>query len=106
MKEIRKEYLRDEFDRITNEANEKILKVLYDMDKDTTKEEFVNSRYSFSTHSILNKDGDWIERGQMGWFGAHVDVEMSKEKWNNKYMEMLEEQVNEDDLIVIVDCHI
>lgn len=58
---------------------------------------------SFSTFAYLI-DGEWYERGRMGWFGAHTD-DVSEEEWNSQIRSMLE-ALPADTLISIYDCHI
>jgi hypothetical protein len=55
------------------------------------------------TFAVL-KDGEWIQKGEMGWFGCSTD-EMTEAEWSEKFAQLL------DDLpdtagIAIVDCHI
>ena len=50
------------------------------------------------------KDGHWIERGQMGWF-AMVTDEKNKDEWDNEFYKIWD-TINDDDLIVVLDCHI
>ena len=58
---------------------------------------------AISTFAVL-KDGEWIERGSMGWFGmAHG--EMDKAEWSAKFNAMLDDLPPEACLSV-VDCHI
>jgi hypothetical protein len=56
-----------------------------------------------STHAIL-KDGKWIEKGKMGWWGAVLD-EKPKCDWKKEWINIVQEAGN-NDLFVIVDCHI
>lgn len=58
---------------------------------------------SFSTYAIV-KDGQWYEKGKMGWFGMSSD-EMSEDEWNQKVWEMIN-GLSDDTLISIYDCHI
>ena len=50
------------------------------------------------------KDGEWVERGQMGWF-ATVSDEKADGEWNAQYLEMLK-SLAPDTLISVYDCHI
>lgn len=52
----------------------------------------------------LLKDGDWMAKGEMGWFGISDDKE-SQEDWNRKVNELID-SLSDDTLITIVDCHI
>jgi hypothetical protein len=50
------------------------------------------------------KDGAWMERGSMGWWGMSTD-DMPKSEWYARMNEMIN-GLPEDTLITIVDCHI
>lgn len=50
------------------------------------------------------KDGEWYERGKMGWFAA-VSDEKDKNVWNETVKKLLDE-TGDDELITFVDCHI
>lgn len=69
------------------------------------RDKFIRRRQiaTVSTYAIL-KDGEWIQKGQMGWFGTSHD-EVTPEEWDEKFMTMLEE-LPDDTLLTIVDCHI
>lgn len=56
-----------------------------------------------STFAFL-KDGQWGERGEMGWFGLVRD-EKDCGAWEKEFEQMLE-TLPEDTMIWIVDCHI
>lgn len=58
---------------------------------------------SFVTFAVL-KDGQWYERGSMGWWGM-VSDEKNTDDWNSEVAKMIEE-LPEDTRISIYDCHI
>lgn len=70
-----------------------------------SREEFVaDARNSaISTFAIL-KDGEWYERGDMGWWGC-VSDEVDQDEWNAQVAKLIDE-VSDDTRITIVDCHI
>ena len=53
------------------------------------------------TFAIL-KDGKWYEKGNMGWWGVVSD---ENEQWDKEFERIISE-VNDNELITIVDCHI
>lgn len=55
------------------------------------------------THAVV-KDGQWHERGKMGWW-ACVSDEVSDEEWSEKFRQLLDE-LPDDTLLTVVDCHI
>jgi hypothetical protein len=50
------------------------------------------------------KDGQWVGKGEMGWFGMSSGDE-DQDAWNRKVNEMLD-ALPDDTLITVVDCHI
>jgi len=55
------------------------------------------------TFAIL-KDGKWYERGKMGWWGI-VHDEKEEEQWDTELKKLIQE-IPDDTLISIFDCHI
>jgi hypothetical protein len=58
---------------------------------------------SFVTFAVI-KDGVWYERGSMGWWGV-VSNESDRDEWNSKVAQMVDE-LPDDTLISVYDCHI
>ncbi len=56
-----------------------------------------------STFAIL-KDGEWFERGEMGWWGV-THNEKDEDLWNQEFKKLID-GLHEDTLISIYDCHI
>lgn len=59
---------------------------------------------SCTTTFAFVKDGQWIERGNMG-FWAVVTNEQDKEEWDKAFNQMLDE-LPADTWLTVVDCHI
>lgn len=70
-----------------------------------TLEEYVQNAIdsSISTFAVI-KDGQWYERGKMGWWGMVTD-EKNRPKWNKEFSKLLD-SISDDTLLTIVDCHI
>jgi hypothetical protein len=70
-----------------------------------TKEEYVEraKKQSFSTYAVL-RDGEWHEKGSMGWFGMSAN-DMDEDEWLDKYHELLS-SLDPETRITVVDCHI
>ena len=49
-------------------------------------------------------DGEWFERGQMGWWGVATN-EDDKETWNAKFAELIKE-LPQDSQVTLIDFHI
>jgi len=50
------------------------------------------------------KDGQWYEKGKMGWFACVSDA-MDQAEWNRQFHEMVA-SLPDDALLTVVDCHI
>lgn len=83
----------------------KALAWLYDIKPEDTKESYVErlSRNPGSTFALL-KDGQWYERGEMGWWGVVTD-EKQKCDWGSEFEALLDE-IPDDAVLTVVDCHI
>lgn len=55
------------------------------------------------TFAVL-QNGNWYQRGEMGWWGV-VSNEKDKNEWENQFYELLE-SLPEDTLLSVYDCHI
>jgi len=89
----------------TNEAI-KELGFMVDIEEfEVTREEYSQKRRNsaLSTYAIV-KDGEWFQKGEMGWWGM-LSYEMTQEEWDKKLTEMFDE-LPDDTLISIIDCHI
>jgi len=56
---------------------------------------------TFGTYAIL-KDGEWMQKGEMGWFGCDSNVNGD---WETQWFEIFN-SIPDDHWIVVVDCHI
>jgi hypothetical protein len=68
-----------------------------------TREEYLNRRVDFSTFAVL-KDGEWYEKGEMGWWGCISD-EKKPDEWTEQFNKLVDE-LPDDTLLSIYDCHI
>lgn len=66
-------------------------------------EAYITSAPALSTFAVL-KDGQWHERGSMGWWGV-VHDEKDGAEWARQYDKLLEE-LDPDSVLAVVDCHI
>ncbi|ELY1969261.1 hypothetical protein SL040_000472 [Aeromonas salmonicida] len=88
------------------QAAKKALDLWNDTDKYLTpREEFIlQARDSALVLFGVVQDSKWFAKGEMGWFGMSTD-DMTQAEWNRKVNELLDE-LPDDTLITIVDCHI
>jgi len=94
-----------------NEEEEEILTIVWHKEKYYTerykdKEEYAKRQSLFNTFAILTADGKWYEAGSMGWFGCSSESPEEGKNWELNYMDLLNKNANNDDIITIVDCHI
>jgi len=68
-----------------------------------TREEHLKRSVGFSTFAVV-KDGEWYERGSMGWWGC-VSDEKPEGEWDQQFKQLLQ-SIPDDTLISIFDCHI
>ena len=53
---------------------------------------------------FIDLNGEWIERGEMGWFGT-ISNEMDINKWEDVFKSYLD-SVPDDTLLTVIDFHI
>lgn len=70
-----------------------------------SREDYIeNARLrSFVPYAVV-KDGEWFQKGEMGWWGMSSN-EMSQSDWNKKVSEMIMACDDETEF-TLVDCHI
>lgn len=56
------------------------------------------------TFAFLDAEGEWHERGRMGWFGM-VSDEAPTDEWDARLKQLVED-VDDEDWLVVVDVHI
>ena len=82
---------------------EGIHRYLYGIDKDETEEQYIERRTRFTTFAVV-KDGEWYERGKMGWW-AGVSDEKDRTAWQDEF-DKLVKGLTDDTLLTLVDYHI
>lgn len=67
------------------------------------KEAFIAKKIynEIGSYAIL-KDGEWVSKGEMGWFGVSTD---ENEDWETKCVDLIR-NLHPNSVIVNVDCHI
>ena len=72
-----------------------------------TKEEYVEleRKGAVVTFAVL-KDGEWFEKGSMGWFGMSSETKEESESWDRSFHDRFLKDLGPNALITIVDCHI
>ena len=70
-----------------------------------TKENFAIINATPHTFAFVY-NGEWYEKGSMGWWGIENTTKNSEELYLEKFKQIINEPSNQDLYIAIVDCHI
>lgn len=92
--------------KLTDEQRSAISGWGFDLDDyKISREEFGENAYksAMSTYAVV-KNGEWFQKGEMGWFGMSSD-EMTQEAWIEKFNELVN-SASDDTVFTLVDCHI
>lgn len=76
---------------------------LGDIPKDHSRETYINDPDYLSAYAIV-KDGEWHQRGEMGWFGMSSN-DKGKTSWMGEFNGLVD-GLDDDQWISVVDCHI
>ena len=76
----------------------------WDFKEIPTREEYMESRNELVAPFAFLHEGEWVEKGDMGWWGISED-KYSDEEWAKKFQEFVQSLDPETEL-TIVDCHI
>ena len=107
MKEQNTEMYKDNYERSFKDYpdNPDGREFFYGVLEGETLEEYLDRKSKFSTFAVITKDGEWREKGEMGWWGI-ADEKIDTKVWDYDFFDMFIKSLDEDDIIVIVDCHI
>lgn len=74
----------------------------------TTREEYClrARRSAVPGYALVTLDGEWVAPGKMGWFGMSSDGQGEREGYEIAVNAYLDDKVSDDDLIVVLDCHV
>ena len=70
------------------------------------RETYANTMASFSTHAVVTPDGEWHEKGAMGWWGVSSETPEDARAWEADYMKRFIEGQDDELMLTVVDCHI
>ena len=77
----------------------------YYIERYGTVEEHLKQAGLWETHSVVDDDG-WYEAGQMGWFGCSSETPEEESDWTKKYYDRFIKNLDPEDVITVLDCHI
>lgn len=69
-------------------------------------EDYADDQAGFTFYAALLPDGEWLEPGEMGWFGVSAATADDDKAWRKRIKEILQRARDEHWYITIVDCHI
>ena len=78
----------------------------YYLDYYEDRETYARYMTQFSTYAVVTPDGEWHEKGRMGWFGASSETPDEARDWEEYYRERFLDTAEADWVLTIVDCHI
>lgn len=90
---------------IFDECEDSFIRMINGIKENDTKESYVKRESMFSTFAVL-KEGEWFERGEMGWFGVSSDMSEEVTPWIDNYYDNFIKNEDPNTTLVIVDCHI
>jgi hypothetical protein len=67
-----------------------------------TREEY--SKAKAITYAFVDANGDWYQKGEMGWWGMD-DESRGTDNYDNEFWEMIN-NLHPDAMVSVVDCHI
>jgi hypothetical protein len=70
--------------------------------RETGYDEYINKNWGIAPYSILH-EGEWIEKGSMGWFGQSDD-KVDDDEWDREFMKAIK-NMDPETYITMVDCH-
>ena len=78
----------------------------YYIEQYKTKENYARHCASFSCWAILTPDGEWVEKGSMGWFACSDATYETRENFDDFFYNYLKNPANQEYYMTIIDCHI
>ncbi len=97
-----------EGDSIRDDENPDDFRALYRkeyyLDQFGDKQTYATECASFSPWALVTPDGEWIQKGEMGWFGVGDSTCASRKAYNAQLEAEL--KAHPDLWITLVDCHI
>ena len=70
------------------------------------RETYARHMTQFSTYAVVLPTGEWVQKGQMGWWGVSSETPDEAKAWEDNYMERFIEGQDPELVLTVVDCHI
>lgn len=78
----------------------------YFLDRYKDKETYAKVAASFVTYAVITPDGEWHQKGEMGWFGCSSETGDESLDWDLHFKERFIDSMDPNTIVTIVDCHI
>lgn len=78
----------------------------YYLERYKNKETYAKIESSFVTFAVVLPDGQWIEKGEMGWWGMSFETDEESYDWDMHYKDRFLDTADPEWTLYIVDCHI
>ena len=78
----------------------------YYIDRYKNKELYARINASFSTYAVITPDGEWHQKGEMGWFGMSSESGDESLNWDLNFYDNFFKNADPETIVTIVDCHI
>jgi len=73
---------------------------------DVCRKADIDPDQEITTFAVITPDGQWHERGSMGWWAIVTDEKETQREWDKKFCQRFINSQEEDTTFVLVDCHI
>lgn len=70
------------------------------------RETYARHMTQFSTYAVVLPTGEWVQKGQMGWWGVSSETPDEARAWEDNYMERFIKGQDPELVLTVVDCHI
>lgn len=70
------------------------------------KETYAKAMASFNAYAFVSPDGEWFAQGEMGWFGSSRESVDEALAHQLSFYEKFIEDLDDDIVLTLVDCHI
>lgn len=75
------------------------------MTTDQARKECIEFSDDDKTFAVI-KNGEWFEKGKMGWWGCHSATDKESKDWDKSFYNKWIKELPEDTLLSVFDCHI
>ena len=67
---------------------------------------YIRQMSRWNVHAVLDAEGQWFEPAAMGWFGVSLEEDEDSVNWALNFYDRFIKNLNDEDEITVIDCHI